>query len=262
MKKYFALFLIIAFVIVMIGCAVGPALNNAASDGDINTVNSLLDKGADVNEWYFGTPLMWASSVGKTEAVKLLIGRGADVNMMSKDGWSALGYAAYHNYPDIINILIDKGADVDKAINGLMQRAAVYPEQAAKCGKGINNIRKIHYQVALHGLREFETVARQYRESQQKPSLPEEALKFKAQAEFALKQKRFADATDLYANALNISPWWPDGHFNRGLILGMGELSRYTEAIIEMKKYLMLVPNAPNARSAQDKIYQWEGMIK
>ena len=26
-----------------------------------------------------------------------------------------------------------------------------------------------------------------------------------------------------------------------------------------MKKYLTLVPNAPNARAAQDKIYAWEG---
>jgi hypothetical protein len=29
-------------------------------------------------------------------------------------------------------------------------------------------------------------------------------------------------------------------------------------AILEMKRYLLLVPNAPNARAAQDMIYKWE----
>lgn len=112
-------------------------------------------------------------------------------------------------------------------------------------------------------LREFEEgVARKYRESEPKPTLPEEARKFMVQANFAFEQKKYADATNLYAKALNISPWWPEGHFNRALILATSELSNYREAVREMKKYLMLVPNAPNARAAQDKIYQWEGVIK
>jgi hypothetical protein len=42
----------------------------------------------------------------------------------------------------------------------------------------------------------------------------------------------------------------------------LGNNSKYQEAIMEMKKYLMLVPDAPNARTAQDNIYKWEGMIK
>jgi hypothetical protein len=29
-----------------------------------------------------------------------------------------------------------------------------------------------------------------------------------------------------------------------------------------MKKYLMLVPDAADAREAQDKIYEWEAFIK
>jgi len=35
----------------------------------------------------------------------------------------------------------------------------------------------------------------------------------------------------------------------------------YTFAITYMKKYLMLVPDAKDARGAQDKIYEWETMI-
>jgi hypothetical protein len=33
----------------------------------------------------------------------------------------------------------------------------------------------------------------------------------------------------------------------------------FDEAVAEIKKYLALVPDAPNARAAQDKIYEWDG---
>jgi hypothetical protein len=102
-------------------------------------------------------------------------------------------------------------------------------------------------------------MARQYRESQPKPSLTEEARRLFVQANFAVEQKRYADASNLYEAGLRLCPWWPEGHFNRAMILTIKELSDYREAVREMKKYLML---APDARDAQDKIYLWESMIK
>ena len=87
-------------------------------------------------------------------------------------------------------------------------------------------------------------------------ALPEEANKYKVQAEGAVRDKEFDDAADLYAAALKIAPWWPVGHFNRALVLG--EIGDYEMAKREMKHYMQLVPNAPNARAAQDKIYEWE----
>ncbi len=86
--------------------------------------------------------------------------------------------------------------------------------------------------------------------------VPEEARKFKVQAEGAIQEKKFKDAADLYREALNVAPWWPDGYFNRALVLG--ETGEYEEAMREMKFYLQLVPDAPDARAAQDKVYQWE----
>jgi tetratricopeptide (TPR) repeat protein len=105
----------------------------------------------------------------------------------------------------------------------------------------------------------FEKVAREYRAKPVKPALPEEARKYKVQAEFAVEQKRFPKAVQLYEQALELAPWWPDGHFNRALILG--ETGRYPEAISAMKKYLALEPEASDARAAQDKIYQWESVL-
>lgn len=102
----------------------------------------------------------------------------------------------------------------------------------------------------------FEAEARGYRDAAVKPTLPEEALRFKAQAEAAVREKRFADAAELYAQALAAAPWWPGGRFNLALLLG--DLEERTAAAREMKRYLLLAPDAPNARAAQDKIYEWE----
>lgn len=102
----------------------------------------------------------------------------------------------------------------------------------------------------------FQEALRSYRASKIKPELSEDVRKFKVQAEGAVRDKDFAGAVDLYGQALKIAPWWSDGHFNRALVLG--ETKEYETAIIEMKRYLSLVPGAPNARAAQDKIYDWE----
>jgi len=104
----------------------------------------------------------------------------------------------------------------------------------------------------------FEAVARRYRDAPVKPAFPEEARRFKIQAEAAVAQKNFAAAADRYNDALKVAPWWPEGRFNRALILG--ETGRYRKAIDEMKMYLALVPEALDARAAQDKIYEWEAL--
>lgn len=86
--------------------------------------------------------------------------------------------------------------------------------------------------------------------------LPEEARKYKVQAEGAVRTKDFHSAATNFGNAIALAPWWPTGYFNRALVLG--ELGEYKLAVICMKCYLKLAPEAPNARAAQDKIYDWE----
>jgi ankyrin repeat protein len=78
-----AAFLAIGFITV--GTASGiTALQKAVHKGDIKKVQELLDKGADVNEWNFGTALIWAASENRLEIAKLLIDRGADANSLGK----------------------------------------------------------------------------------------------------------------------------------------------------------------------------------
>lgn len=102
----------------------------------------------------------------------------------------------------------------------------------------------------------FARVVDEYRAAKAKPLFPEEARRFRVTAEAAIAEKRLHDAADRYEDALKLAPWWPEGRFNRALVLG--ELGRPSEAIAEMRKYLQLVPDAANARQAQDQIYKWE----
>jgi formylglycine-generating enzyme required for sulfatase activity len=102
----------------------------------------------------------------------------------------------------------------------------------------------------------FAEIAKTYREAPVKPTLPEDAHKYAVQADSAIKDKDFQGAADRFAQALVVAPWWPQGRYNRALILG--EVGKYNEACAEMRRYLLLVPEAPDARAAQDKIYEWQ----
>lgn len=102
----------------------------------------------------------------------------------------------------------------------------------------------------------FQEVVEKYRAANPRPALPEEARKYKVQAEFMVQEKQIGKAIKLYGKALDIAPWWPEGHYQLALILG--ESKKYNDAMSEMKRFLLLAPDAPEARAAQDKIYQWE----
>ncbi|OIQ94439.1 serine/threonine-protein kinase pkn1 [mine drainage metagenome] len=106
----------------------------------------------------------------------------------------------------------------------------------------------------------FQEVAARYLAANPKPVLSEEAHKYKVQAEFAVQEKRNDKAIELYGKALEIAPWWPEGHYQLALVLG--ETKKYRDAMREMKRYLLLAPAAPEARAAQDKIYQWESVAE
>jgi len=90
------------------------SLHQAAADGDIEQVKSLISKGADVNEKDPGgkTALHCASEKGHTEVAKLLISQGAYVNAI---GWkmTPLHFAAMSGDKKTVELLLSKGADIN-----------------------------------------------------------------------------------------------------------------------------------------------------
>jgi PDZ domain len=99
--------------------------------------------------------------------------------------------------------------------------------------------------------------AERYRTAAHMPVLPEEVRRFKVLAEAAVKEGRFADAARAYEFGVEHAPWWAEGHFNAAIVLG--QIHHYAAAIDHMQKYLILKPNAADARAAQDQIYAWGG---
>ncbi len=99
----------------------------AAQSGDMTLLQLLLEHGADplLATEDGTTPLMAASGIGwvegvtyewskeqNLETVKLLLMRGADVNARNLDGQTALMGAAHKGRNDVVQLLVDNGADL------------------------------------------------------------------------------------------------------------------------------------------------------
>ncbi|MBN1180971.1 MAG: ankyrin repeat domain-containing protein [Bacteroidales bacterium] len=127
----------------LLGCQTSFTQNESANETqlikairarDINTVKSLIDKGADVNEAsnYFTTPLDAAIETNQLEIVKILIEHGASdrtgLSTAVRDGnikmaeyllqqdftiGSSLVNAAENNNMEMVRLLVEHGADVN-----------------------------------------------------------------------------------------------------------------------------------------------------
>lgn len=105
----------------------------------------------------------------------------------------------------------------------------------------------------------FQAKAAQYRGMKVKPPVSEEQRKYIVQANAANAQKEYAGAIDLYGKVIDVDPVsYPEAYFNLSLL--SAQMQRFKPAIAYMKQYLLLVPEAKDARNGQDKIYEWELM--
>ena len=111
-------------------------------------------------------------------------------------------------------------------------------------------------QYAVEEKQRFAAVVAQYHQTSSRPEAPEAVRRFQVRAVNAVRDKRYADAINAYEDGLKVAPWWPQGHFNMALLLG--QVHYYDEAVEQMQDYLALVPEAANARAAQDQVYRWQ----
>ena len=119
--------------VLMAGAALGQApdtaLSNAARAGDVATLRSLLDSGADANrrDANGNRPLLEAVAAGHADAARALLRAGADPNLTSSGGRTPLIEAALGGRIEIARLLISEGANVN-----LAERDAGTPLEAAE----------------------------------------------------------------------------------------------------------------------------------
>lgn len=91
---------------------------------------------------------------------------------------------------------------------------------------------------------------------QNAPAMPDEARQHQATAESDYARSDLDDAGDEYLAALRLYPCWPDGLHKRAEILGA--TGWYTGAIDGMRRYLILLPDAPDAQTARYQVAVWQ----
>lgn len=108
----------------------GSPLAHAAFYCQPEAVSYLLQKGANVKASGEGSfhpsarPLHWAAAGNCKETVRLLLDAGADINAKADYPWAGtpLGIAAEKGNIQLIEYLMARGADVDRAIAGVSQQ--------------------------------------------------------------------------------------------------------------------------------------------
>jgi hypothetical protein len=100
--------------------AVADSFIAAADAGSLESVRTLLDRGADPNVIVpgDGTPLLVAARSGREDVVRLLLERGANPNIPVAGDGHPLIMAARQGHLSIVQLLLDQGAQVDDIVPG------------------------------------------------------------------------------------------------------------------------------------------------
>jgi len=78
----------------------------AIMKGDVDTVKRLIDLGEDVNAKSLGmTPAIFAARYNKAEILEVLIDNGADLTLKCNKGWTIEKHAKLSNAKDVLAIL-------------------------------------------------------------------------------------------------------------------------------------------------------------
>lgn len=104
-----------------VGSAVVCGLRMAINSGYKLRLLALLETGADidaVDDIGGATALTHAAWLGEENIVELLLDHGADIDVRDASGHTALHWAAEGGYSDMVSLLLNKGATVDLTVFG------------------------------------------------------------------------------------------------------------------------------------------------
>ena len=104
------------FILKMAILASAEVIVEAAKNGDLQTVESILAQNPSkvnaTDEDHY-TPLHWACMRAHWDVVEYLIKEGADLNVVGGDGGMQINWAVHHDNVEIVRLMIDKGAKLN-----------------------------------------------------------------------------------------------------------------------------------------------------
>lgn len=106
------------------------ALMMAALKGDMAGVKMLLERGAKVNQGGW-SPLHYAATGPEPDIVRLLLARGAEIDATAPNGITPLMMAAQYGSEDSVTLLLERGADPNRRSQRDM-RAADFAKLAGR----------------------------------------------------------------------------------------------------------------------------------
>jgi len=101
----------VAKALVDAGAKIG--LVEAALLGDVLLLKTFLESNADIRSDVIDNALWWTAGNGQIKSIRTLLDAGADVDARNGREGTALMHAALMRQPDAIQLLIDRGADVN-----------------------------------------------------------------------------------------------------------------------------------------------------
>ena len=158
MTKYNLTLALFLGITVSLVAGTTPPLVDAARNGDVEAIRTLIGQGAALNEAEADgtTALIWASYRDDVSSAGVLISAGADANAANDLGATALWAASQNGSQTMVGLLLEAGADPDRALlageTPLMVAArSGYPEIVEQLiGKGADpNARGTRDQTAL-----------------------------------------------------------------------------------------------------------------
>lgn len=106
----------------------------------------------------------------------------------------------------------------------------------------------------------FAQLTASWRKMYVKPLLPDAVNRESLLAEDAVARKDLSSALEDYLAGVDTDPTWAQGWFNAALLYA--DRQDYDDAVFTMKHYLILLPDAPEAATAKEKVSLWQARMR
>jgi len=110
--------------------------------------------------------------------------------------------------------------------------------------------------VVIDDLDTFAQETAAWRAMATKPAISDEVTKRQLLAEDAIQERDLGAAVAYYKAGVAIDPTWAKGWYNAALI--SAESKNFSDAAFDMKHYLILLPDAPDAAAVKERLLLWE----